>query len=65
MGARILKSLHAPAVQGIAPADLVRLCPGCDTPLDDHAESATFSIQGCPHCGLSLMTPRARGLRRW
>jgi hypothetical protein len=65
MGLRAIKGHSVPIDSGIQPADLVRLCPGCDTPLENSPGAAVFAVQTCPRCGLSVMSPRVSGDRGW
>lgn len=64
MGLRAVKGVPVPLGTGIQPADLIRLCPGCDTPLEAAPAAGAFAVGDCPRCGLSLMTPRSIE-RRW
>lgn len=57
MGLRATKRLVLLSAT-LPPADLIRLCPGCDTPLADVQATGDFAIQHCPQCGLSMMSPR-------
>lgn len=60
MGLRATSHLGFPLEAGMRPADLVRLCPGCETPLAESPGAGPFAIQECPQCGLSVMTLRDR-----
>ena len=60
MGLRAQQRLPLPLLARVRPADLVRLCPGCDTPLADAPPSGAFAVLACRACGLSVMTPRER-----
>jgi hypothetical protein len=58
MGLKATTRTTLPLSGTVQPADLVRLCPGCETVLDDEQAAGTFAIQNCPGCGLGVMTPR-------
>ena len=42
----------------IRAADLVRLCPSCDRPLDTAPSTSNVEVQSCSGCGLGVITPR-------
>jgi hypothetical protein len=60
MGLRATRPAPNPLVSRIRAAELVRLCPGCETPMDDALPSGSFAVMGCRACGLSVMMPRER-----
>ena len=55
---RLPRTPSVPLVSRIAPADLVRLCPACDRPLDDSPSTSNVDVQSCAGCGLGVITPR-------
>jgi hypothetical protein len=60
MGLRATRPLPNRLVARIRAAELIRLCPGCDAPLDEASASGGFRVMACRRCGLSVMLPRER-----
>jgi hypothetical protein len=60
MGLRATRPLPMPLVARLAAAELIRLCPGCDSPLADAPPSGSFAVLACRTCGLSVILPRDR-----
>jgi NMD protein affecting ribosome stability and mRNA decay len=61
MGLTAIRPPPNPLFARVRAAELIRLCPGCDTRLDETAAaSGTFTVMGCRTCGLSVMLPRER-----
>jgi hypothetical protein len=60
MGLRATGPMLMPLVGEMRAAELVRLCPGCEAPMDEATPSGGFAVLDCPSCGLSVMLPRER-----
>jgi hypothetical protein len=62
MGLNATRPLPKPMVAHVRPAELIRLCPGCESPMNDAPPSGSFAVLACRSCGLSVMSPLDRRL---